>query len=336
MHRRLRMSALVLIAVPVALAATWAALAIAYRAPGGSVARGVLVMSWIAFSLGVLVVLLRHDARWALATFAVAFALVLGWWRGIAPSNARIWADDVARPLRGQVDGDRVVLENVRNFHWGPADAHVAHWETREYDLARLASTDMLLSTWGRPSIAHMILSFGFDDGRFLAFSVEIRRERNEAYSEIAGFFKQYELGIIAADERDIVRVRSNLRGEDVTLYRLALDARQRRELFLAYVAEANRIAATPAFYDTVGSNCTTVVYRLARPIVGHLPLDRRLLQTGYLPEYLERLGGLVPGVPLAELRERGRITERARAADASATFSRDIRIGVPGVDAAR
>ncbi|MBN8483050.1 MAG: DUF4105 domain-containing protein [Xanthomonadales bacterium] len=336
MPRRLRVIGLALAALLVVLAATWAALAIGYRAPGAPAARALLVALWIAFALGVLVVLLRHDARCALGAFAVAFALVLVWWSGIAPSNTRAWADDVARPLRGHVDGDRVALDNVREFDWRSDTDYTVRWEARGYDLAQLASTDLLLSTWGHPSIAHMLVSFGFDDGRFLAFSVEIRREKGEAYSEIAGFFKQYELIVIAADERDIVRVRSNVRGEEVTLYRLALDARQRRALFLAYVAEANRLAATPAFYDTVTSNCTTLVYRLARPIVGHLPLDRSLLQTGYLPEYLERLGGLVPGVPLAELRARGRITDRARAADASATFSHDIRVGVPGLDAAR
>ena len=330
------MIALALAALLVVLAAAWAALAIGYRAPGGNVVRTLLAGAWIAFTLAVLVVLLRHEARWALLAFAAAFALVLAWWHAIAPSASRAWADDVARALRGRVDGNRVILDNVRDFDWRSDSDYTARWETREYDLARLASTDMLLSTWGRPSIAHMLVSFGFDDGRFLAFSVEIRREKGEAYSEIAGFFKQYELSVIAADERDIVRVRSNVRGEEVTLYRLALDANQRRELFLAYVAEANRLAATPAFYDTITANCTTLVYRLARPIVGRLPLDRRLLQTGYLPEYLERLGGLVSGVPLTELRARGRITERAKAADASGAFSHDIRIGVPGVDAAR
>lgn len=335
MHR-LRMIGVTFAALLVVLATAWAAFAIGYRAAGGHLARAILVVLWIAFALGVLVVLLRHEARWALAAFGLAFALVLAWWHAIAPSNTRVWADDVARTLHGRVEGERVVLDNVRDFEWRSDTDYTVRWDTREYDLARLASTDILLSTWGRPSIAHMLVSFGFDDGRFLAFSVEIRREKGEAFSEIAGFFKQYELIVIAADERDIVRVRSNVRGEDVTLYRLALDARQRRELFLAYVGEANRLAATPAFYDTITSNCTTLVYRLARPIVGHLPLDRSLLQTGYLPGYLERLGGLVRGVPLAELRERGRITERARAADASATFSHAIRVGVPGIDAAR
>lgn len=332
MPRPRRMSLFIAAAALVALAATWAALAIGFRAPGPAGVRAGLVVLWIVFALGVLVVLVRHDARWAFAVFALAFVLVLAWWRSIEPSGGRLWADDVARTLTARIDGSRVVLDGVRNFDWRSDTDYTVRWETREFDLARLDAVDMILSTWGRPSIAHMILSFGFDDGRHLAFSVEIRREKGEAFSELAGFFKQFELSIIAADERDIVRVRSNVRGEHVTLYRLALDAPRRRALFLAYLDEANRLAATPRFYDTITTNCTTLVYTLARPIVGHLPLDRRLLQTGYLPAYLERLGGLQPGVPLATLAERGNITQRARAADASPDFSRDIRIGVPGI----
>ena len=329
---RLRMSLLIAAGALVGLAAIWAAFAIGYRAPGPAGVRAMLVVLWVVFALGVLFSLLRHDVRWSLAAFTVAFVLVLAWWRSIEPSGGRVWADDVAHTLTARVDGDHVVLDGVRNFEWRSDDDYTVRWETREFDLERLDAVDMILSSWGRPSIAHMILSFGFSDGQHLAFSVEIRRERGEKFSELAGFFKQFELSIIAADERDIVRVRSNVRGENVTLYRLALDARRRRALFLAYLDEANRLAATPRFYDTITTNCTTLVYTLARPIVGHLPLDRRLLQTGYLPAYLERLGGLQPDIPLATLAERGDITQRARAADASADFSHDIRIGVPGV----
>ncbi len=328
------MSVVLASALVIALAAAWGTLAIGYRAPGGGLLRGVLAGSWALFAIAVLVVLVRHHAAPALAVFAAAFVLLLLWWRGIEPSNRRIWADDVAQTLRGHVDGERVRLEGVRNFQWHTREDYTPRWESREYDLSRLASVDMFLSSWGRPSIAHMILSFGFGDGGHVAFSVEIRREKHEAFSEIAGFFKQFELSIIAADERDIVRVRSNLRGEEVTVYRLRLAAPQQRALFLAYVAEANRLAATPRFYNTITANCTTLVYRLARPVVGRLPLDRRLLQTGYLPAYLEGLGGLQAGIPLATLAERGRIGARARAADADADFSAAIRVGVPGVAA--
>ena len=332
----MRMSALIATGLVVGVLATWAGIAIGYRAPGNAIVRGVLVIAWFVLSIGVLFALFRHDARWALAAFAVAFVLAIVWWRSLVPSNGRVWADDVARTLTGRIEGDRVRLDNVRHFDWRTNEDYTVRWEQREFDLAKLASLDMILSSWGRPSIAHMILSFGFSDGRYLAFSVEIRREKAESFSELAGFFKQFELSIIAADERDIVRVRSNVRGEEVRLYRLTLDADRRRALFVAYVDEANRLAAKPRFYDTITTNCTTLVYSLARPIVGHLPLDRRLLQTGYLPEYLERLGGLQPDVPLATLASLGTITQRARAADASPTFSHDIRVGVPGVTEVR
>ena len=90
--------------------------------------------------------------------------------------------------------------------------------ESRTYSLAHLTDVDLIMSYWGNEAIAHTIISFGFDTGPRLAFSIEIRKEREEAYSTIAGFFKQYELAIVAADERDVVRVRSNVRGEDVRI----------------------------------------------------------------------------------------------------------------------
>ena len=54
-----------------------------------------------------------------------------------------------------------------------------------------------------------------------MVFSVEIRRQSNETFSEIGGFFKEFELIVIAAEERDIVRLRTNVRREKTYLYRL-------------------------------------------------------------------------------------------------------------------
>jgi hypothetical protein len=188
----------------------------------------------------------------------------------------------------------------------------------------------MILSYWSGRAIAHMLVSFGFDDGTYLAFSVEIRRKRDEGFSEIGGFFKEFELSVIAADERDVVRVRTNVRGEDAYLYRLLIPPEAMRSLFLGFLDEANSLVTTPRFYNTITANCTTLVYHMMKRIVGYLPLDARLLFTGYLPGYVYRVGGLDSRYSLAELRERGRITERARRADASPSFSADIRRGVP------
>ena len=132
-------------------------------------------------------------------------------------------------------------------------------------------------------------------------------------------------------DERDIIRVRTNVRGEDDYLYPLRMDKAAMRGLFLSYVQAANKLVVTPAFYDTLTSNCTTIVYRMARQIEPGLPWDVRLLLTGYLPEYLYKAGALDRSVPIDKLRRRGRITERARNSRPDENFSELIRIGVGG-----
>ena len=192
-----------------------------------------------------------------------------------------------------------------------------------------LESVDMIMSYWRGAAIAHMLVSFGFDDASHVVFSVEIRRKKGEAFSEIGGFFKQFELSIIAADENDIIRVRTNVRGEDDYLYRLRLSRANMRSLFIAYVQHANSLVKVPRFYNTVTVNCTTLVYHMMKRIVGHLPFDYRIVFTGYLPEYVYQVGGLDQRYPLAELRERGRITDRAKQAS-NADFSNEIRRTIP------
>jgi hypothetical protein len=54
-----------------------------------------------------------------------------------------------------------------------------------------------------------------------------------ESYSELRGFFHQYELYYVVADERDLVELRMNYRGEQVYLYRIHIAASQARALLL-------------------------------------------------------------------------------------------------------
>src|ERR1700719_3629064 len=243
-----------------------------------------------------------------------------------------MWADDVARITRGKFERVQVTDPDVRNFDWRSNDDYTQRWETRVYDLDRLNSVDMIVSYWAGRAIAHMLVSFGFDDGQHVAFSVEVRREKNKSYSEISGFFKRYGLSIIAADERDVIRVRTNIRAEDDYLYRIRMPLAAMRSLFLGYVQQADDLLKTPRFYNTITVNCTTLVYHMMQRIVGYLPWSYRLLFTGYLPAYVYRVGGLDQSHSLEELRARGRISERAKQADCSDTFSADIRRGMPGI----
>lgn len=326
-----------LAALVAACSCGWGALALWYQFPIAA-ARWAACLVWVVAALGLLALAWMKRDGWPALAYAGAFAALLLWWGTIKPTNQRDWADDVAQLLTGTVDGERVVLRNVRDFDWRSGTDYDAHWETRGYDLERLDSADLILSSWGAPGIAHAMVSFGFDDGSHVAFSVEIRRVRGEAFSSLGGFFRKFGLIVIAADERDIVRVRTNVRGEHDHLYPLQMDRPAMRALFLSYVEEANRLARQPAFYNSLTSNCVIIVYRMAKQIDPGLPFDYRLLLTGYLPGYLYEVGALDRRHPLAALTAQGDITARARATGPGEDFSRAIRTppepGTPGATA--
>jgi hypothetical protein len=307
----------------------WGALALWYQLPGGTLWRTVGSAIWVLLVIALAVLAASRRSWMPIGVYAVTYAVLLLWWASISPSNHRVWAGDVARMLTGKVQGSEVTLENVRNFTWRTDDDYDARWETRRYDLDHLASADAVLSYWGSRAIAHAMISFGFDDGSHVVFSVEIRKKRGDQYSSIGGFFRQFETILVAADERDIIRVRTNVRGEDDYLYPLRMDKATMRSLFLSYVQAANTLSTKPAFYNTLTSNCTTIVYRMARKIDPGLPWDMRLLLTGYLPEYLHKIGAVDPGVSVEQLRQRGRITDRAKQTTDANDFSKAIRVGL-------
>ena len=273
----------------------------------------------------------RRSIWKGLLIYLVLHGALLVWWNNLIPSNNHQWEEDVAQMTSGSIEGDQVTLFNVRNFDWHSETEYTPRWETREYDLSKLTSVDMLTSHWGMDAIAHVLVSFGFDDGQFVTFSVEIRKKKGQQFSEIAGFFKQYELSILATDERDAIGVRPNVRGEDTFLYRIDMPADIRKKLFLSYIEQANQLIEQPRFYNTVTANCTTLVFGMMQHISGGLPLDARLLLTGYLPSYIKEQGGLTDGFDLAQLRSAGRITERSKQAGQSSNYSKIIRQGVPG-----
>ena len=269
----------------------------------------------------------RHSkAGWA--GLAMAIVIGLAWWHSIAPSNDRAWAPDVAHGVTADIKGPDIVLHNVRNFDWKSETEAVARWETRRYSLDQLVSVDLVSSVWASPAIAHTLISFGFADGGHVVFSAEVRRERGEEFSEVGGFFKQFELVMIAADENDIVKLRTNIRREDVTLLPLRVTPAQARALFLGFADRANRIDGQAEFYQTVTTNCTTVIFELARHIDGRVPLDWRILLSGYLPSYLFDLGLIRTDAPLDQVLRDAAISRKALDAPPGADYSRAIRAG--------
>lgn len=328
-----RIGFFVLVAVlllAVALASVWTALAFFYRLPLPETGRIAAAIAFGLFGLAVLASLLT-GRRWrGLAVFAAAFAGVLVWWTSITPPRDVIFVPQDARQVTGKIEGDRLTLTDLRNFTWRTAEDYAESWETRTYDLSKLRRLDLFMSYWAGPNMAHTIMSFGFEDGEQLAWSIEARYPKGGIYSPIADAFKTDTLVMIAAEERDLVGLRTNIRGEDVYLYRLKATPEEARALLVGYVNDANALAAEPQFYNSITTNCTTAIIRILRLVGASVPSDWRLLVNGYLPGYLYDQQRVDTSVPLAELRERSRISDRAKTFGIAPGFSEAIRQGVP------
>jgi hypothetical protein len=178
--------------------------------------------------------------------------------------------------------------------------------------------------------MAHVIMSFGFDNGEYLAWSVEVRRLAGGGFSPIADLFKSNPLVIVASPERDVVGVRAAFRGEDVRLFRLNTPPENARRLLLEFVADSNELSTTPRFFNSLTSNCTTVVFAMARAVNDAFPFDWRVIVNGFLPGYVYDKGALTSGKTLEELTAASKISAKAQAAWHSPDFSRLIREGVP------
>jgi len=231
---------------------------------------------------------------------------------------------------RAFIDGDRVRITGVRNFEYRSETDFTPHWETRTFDLSKITGADIFLSYWGSPTIAHTIMSWEFAEGPPLAISIETRRERTETYSAVRGFFREYEIYYVAADERDLIGLRTNHRGEDVYLYRLRIPPERARALLLDYVKTMNALRDQPAWYNAFSDNCTTSIRMHTKAVGGFAGIDWRLLATGYLDRMLYDGGAVDTRLPFEQLKAAGRVTERAKAAGRDPDFSERIRDAVP------
>jgi hypothetical protein len=308
----------------------WGMLAISYSNIPSAALRTML--SW-AFALGSFALLFVLRSRRAVFMFLTVFAGVLLWWLSIPPSQDRDWQPDVAVLPGAEFDGDRVTIRNIRNNDYRTETDYTVRYYDKTFDLAKLRTADLFLSFWGSPYIAHTIMSFGFGGDDYVAISIETRKSKGEEYSAIKGFFKQYELIYVVSDERDVVRLRTNYRDEDVYLYRLNARPELVREVFRDYFTYINHLKEHPEWYNALTYNCTTAIRGHVVPytVVRSWP-SWKLLVNGYLDGRLYEVGALDRSLPFAELKARSRITERAKAADSTPDFSKKIRTGLPGM----
>ncbi len=336
MIRTARVMALIVLGLLIAASGIWGALLLLYTAPEAGHFDALLAAGLACTTLANLIMLaLPRRRRQALGIHAVLFAMLLAWWSGIKPSNDREWLADMSRLPHVTRYGDMIRVHNNRNFDYRSEFDYTPAWYDRSYDLRRLEGVDLVAVYWMGPAIAHVFVSFAFAGGDHLAISIEARKERGEGYSTLKGFFRQYELFYVVADERDVIRLRTNYRKdppEDVYLYRLSgrsLD--DGRRLLDEYINKINGLNKSPEFYNTLTTNCTTNIWLHSRVNPDHLPFNWKILASGYVPEYLYESGMLNNRLPFPELQRHVHVNARAQAADKAGDFSRRIRIAPAG-----
>jgi hypothetical protein len=310
------------------LVVAWATLAIYFSNLPWEWSRLALAVVFAVFSVWALWISRQRRMRWV---FMGLFSAVVVWEASIPPSLDRQWRADVAVLPRAEIDGDRVRITGVRNFDYRSNDDFTVRYIDREVALSHLTSLDLFISYWWPGPIGHTFVSFNFDNAPPVCISIETRPEEGESFSPIASLFKQYELIYVVGEERDLVRVRTDFRNEEVYLYHIVASAAGVRRLFLIYMDRINELAERAEWYHLLKSNCTINIVRYANAAGREGRWDIRHYLNGWSDRYLYAAGRVDTSLPFEELRARSRITDVARAAGDAPDFSNRIRASLPG-----
>jgi len=302
----------------------WTALAIFYSNLPGILFRTILAVLFVLFTT-VSFLFLPHRRR-TFTVFILIVGVIIAWWLVIPPSLDRNWQKDVAVTPYATIRNDTVTLHNIRNFNYRTETDFNADYYDKTYHLSDLDSVDLISVYWMGDAVAHIMVSFGFQQKDFVTFSIETRKEQGEDYSSIKGFFKQYELIYIVGDERDLIRVRTDYRNprEDVYLYRVRIPPDKARKLLI------NMMKDRPVWYNTLTTNCATNIIMHIQTFSDRIHYNWKIFLSGYTPLYAYELGILNTHMPFAELRKLSYINPKAHAIGNDPEFSRKIREGLP------
>ncbi len=247
---------------------------------------------------------------------------------GKVPRNDKDWVPELKILPWAEFGSDSITVKNVRNCEFLTyRDCIVDHYD-ETYDLKKLKTVDFIVIPFqNNRAIAHTMVSFGFDEGKHVGVSAEVRLENGQSYDAAMGLLGQFELTYVVADERDLIRSRTEHRDVDVYVYRTTATPEAGRKLFIDMMRRVNQLHDTPEFYDTLSNNCTTNIIRHINHLYpDKVPYDYRVLLPGYADRLAYELGLLDNSLPFAEIKRRAHINEIALKYKDSPDFSAKIR----------
>lgn len=250
------------------------------------------------------------------------------WLQTPKPSHNRHWRPDLAVLPFAEIGSEEVKLYNIRDCEYRTEEDYDVRLFDRPIRLSDVLTVDFIVVPFKEtPALAHTMLSFGLADGQQLVFSVEARLEQGESYAAIPSAAKQFELMWVVGTERDLIRLRTEVRDVDVYLYPIKATPAQAQKVFLAALARVNGIARTPEFYDLLTNNCTTNIVDLVNSLrPGTIGRDLRVVLPGHSDRLAYDLGLLAGQGPFETVKIASKINGLAKIHAKSKDFSRAIR----------
>jgi hypothetical protein len=276
---------------------------------------------------------IKKFKRWKQIALVIIglLVIVMAWQLLKKPAIEADWQTQLAVPSIAEFNGDLVTVRNVRNFRYSPteADVHPDYYD-RTYNLNEIKKVWYVTEPFnGQEYAAHTFLSFEFNNGDFLAITIEARKTKDQKYNIFKGIFRTYPLMYIAADERDILLLRTNLRKDNVYVYPVKLSKPENSRLLLVDMLERmNEIVEKPVWYNTFTANCTSsIAYHVNRISSGRVPaLSWGLWLTGYADELALEKGLIDTDLPIEEARKKYLVTPRSQEIGDVENYSKLIR----------
>jgi hypothetical protein len=242
------------------------------------------------------------------------------------------WQEQLKVISTAEFDGDLVTVRNVRNFRYYPTekDMHPAYYN-KTYDLRAIKQVWYVTEPFNEDqSAAHTFVSFEFNNGDFLAISIEARKTKDQKYSTWKGMLRTYPLVYIAADERDVLLLRANIRKDKVYVYPVKLEKPENAKLILTdMLKRMNELTSTrPAWYNTLFANCTSSIAKHVNNITpGRIsPFSWQLWLTASADELALKHGLLDTDLLIEKAREKFSVNEISERVGDMPSYSAEIR----------
>lgn len=245
-------------------------------------------------------------ARYTLVLFACGITML---WMRIPQSDAS-WQALHEHLAVCRVHGERLEIDKFRDARHFPDRPSELRWQRRVFTLEKLRQVDFIVVPFQDFDLgAHTFVSFGFEGGDWLAISIEARLEEGESYGLVRGLYRQFELLYVVGSERDLIGLRSHIRGDEVYIYPMRASPAEQRAFLLTLLEAANAIRERPQFYHSIWSNCTSLLRtQLGIAMQKAMPWTYEVLLPALSDALVHREGWVDTDLPLERARARFRV----------------------------